>query len=87
VLQKLQNFAVTKSALWLSLMNVITLKLTAIIVFRKQRQKLKLVNFKALYNAKEKKWGRSLVIFVMMAGRLGAEGWTEGGRKFNLLKL
>ena len=46
-----------KSALWLSVMNVITLKLTAIIVFRKQRQKLELVSFKALYNAKGKSGG------------------------------
>ena len=38
-------------------MNVITLKQTAITVFRKQRQKLKLVSFKALYNAKGKNWG------------------------------
>jgi hypothetical protein len=79
VLQKLQHRAVTKSALWLSLMNVITLKLTAIILFRKQRQKLKLVSSKALYSAKGKKWGwASLVIFVMMAGRLGGEGRREG---------
>jgi hypothetical protein len=31
--------------------------------------------------------GGSLVIFVMTAGRLGGEGWTEGGREVNLLKL
>jgi len=69
-------------------MNVITLKLTTIIVFRKQRQKLKLVSFKALYNAKGKKWGwGSLVIFVMMADRLGGEGRREGAREVNLLKL
>ena len=59
MLQKVQHSAVTKSALWLLLTNVITLKLTTtiIVLFRKQRQKLELVSFKALYNAKGKKWG------------------------------
>ena len=79
MLHKLQHSAVTKSALWLSVMNVITLKLTAIIVFRKQRQKLELVSFKALYNARGKKAGVGKSCNGGQVGRRGTVGGREGG--------
>jgi hypothetical protein len=68
-------------------LHYVTFKPTAIIVFRKQRQKLKLVSFKALYNAKGKKvgvgwgWGKSCNIRNDggQVGRRGTYGRRDGG--------
>ena len=60
-------------------MVVITLQLTATIVCRKQRQKLKLPVLKGKVG-----WG-SFVILVMMVAGWGGAG--AGGRDVNLLKL